>query len=282
MRMKVWLAIAAALVLLGGILFAGVMTRLDWDFTKLATVDYETNTYKISQGFDSILVDTDTADIEFVLSDDGQCKVVCHEEENAKHRVMVKDNTLTIAETDEEKRNHFIGFVGLTFETPKITVYLPKAEYDTLQVNGGTGRACVENISVGTMTISVSTGKVIVADVRCRGDITIGISTGDVRLTRVDCKNLTTIGDTGDLFLEGVIAQGKILLETDTGDVTLDGCDGGELSIETDTGDVTGSLLTEKIFVAETDTGRVDVPKTTTGGVCQVETDTGDIRLKIS
>ena len=51
--------------------------------------------------------------------------------------------------------------------------------------------------------------------------------------------------------------------------------------MKTDTGDVTGSLLSDKIFLAESDVGSVDVPKTTTGGVCEIRTDTGKIAITI-
>jgi len=63
--------------------------------------------------------------------------------------------------------------------------------------------------------------------------------------------------------------------------VEFTACDAGEIVIETDTGDVEGTLLSDKIFITETDTGRIDVPKTTTGGRCQITTDTGDIKIKI-
>ena len=58
-------------------------------------------------------------------------------------------------------------------------------------------------------------------------------------------------------------------------------CDAGELHVKTDTGDVTGSLLSDKIFFAESDVGSVDVPKTTTGGVCEIQTNTGNIAITI-
>jgi hypothetical protein len=44
---------------------------------------------------------------------------------------------------------------------------------------------------------------------------------------------------------------------------------------------VKGSLLTDKIFVTQSDTGKVDVPETVSGGKCKVTTDTGDIRIEI-
>ena len=57
--------------------------------------------------------------------------------------------------------------------------------------------------------------------------------------------------------------------------------DGGQILIKTDTGKVSGSLLSDKVFIIETDTGRKDYPKTTTGGKCEITTDTGDIIITI-
>ena len=74
----------------------------------------------------------------------------------------------------------------------------------------------------------------------------------------------------------------KFSVTRTTGYVKLDGCDASEIVIKTDTGDVTGTLLTEKVFIAHTDTGRVKVPNTTSGGRCEITTDTGNIKITIA
>ena len=299
MKTKVWLLIAASLVLIGSILFAGVMSTLGWDFTKLSTGKFETNTYEISQAFDAISMDTDTADIVFALSEDGICKVVCYEQENAKHSAAVENDTLTICVADERE---WYEHIGINFSTPKITVYLPKTEYTKLLIHGATsdveisndfmfksvdislstGDICIENVSAGALDLSVSTGKITVSHVTCDGDVKIDVSTGKTDMTDVRCKNLISSGDTGDISLKNVIATEKFSIERSTGDVKLEKSDAAEIYIETDTGDVTGTLLSEKVFIAQTDTGCVDVPKTATGGKCEIETDTGNIRISIS
>lgn len=58
-------------------------------------------------------------------------------------------------------------------------------------------------------------------------------------------------------------------------------CDAETICVNTDTGSVTGTLLTDKVFIIETDTGSVDVPKSITGGRCEITTDTGNIRITI-
>lgn len=317
---KVWLITAASLVLIGCILFAGVMSVLKWDFMKLSTVKYETNTYEISEAFDGISMNTDTADIIFAFSDDGKCKVVCHEEEKANHSVSVEDGTLTIELIDDRSVYDFIGYIGLNFGSPKIRVYLPKAEYtsflihedtgdveipedftfkdvdislstgdvdfgasasEMIKIKTSTGDICVENIFAGSLELSVSTGKVTALGVNCKGDVTVGVSTGKAYLTDIACKNLISSGSTGDISLDNVIAAEKFSIKRSTGDVSFDSSDAAEIFVATDTGDVTGTLLSEKSFFTQTDTGKIEVPKTFAGGKCEIKTDTGDIKLDI-
>lgn len=319
-RTKVWLIIAASLVLIGCILFAGVMTTLKWDFTALATVEYETNTYEISEAFDSISINTDTAEVVLAFSDDGKCRVVCHEEANAKHAVTVEDGTLTAKLVDERSVHDFLGHIGINAGFPRITVYLPRTDYLALVIHGSTcdveipraftfrdvdislstgsvdfsasasgmlriqtttGYIRTEYITAGALDLSVSTGKVTVSGVTCEGDVTVSVTTGKTVLTDLACKNLISGGDTGDISLQNVIAAETFSIVRSTGDVVFDGCDAAEIYVKTDTGDVSGSLLTDKVFLAQTDTGDVDVPNTATGGKCQIITDTGDIHIHI-
>lgn len=60
---KAWLIAAAALIVTGCALFAGVMTTIGWNFTKLSTVKYETNVHEVDRPFSAIAVTTDTADV---------------------------------------------------------------------------------------------------------------------------------------------------------------------------------------------------------------------------
>lgn len=314
---KMWLVAAASLVVVGLILFAAVMSEYQWDFVKLSTGKYETNTYEISEKFSSLSVNTDTADIIVVLSDDGKCKVECYEEEKSKHSVTVEDGTLVIKVIDNKS---WYDYIGINFGSPKITVYLPKAEYTALSITGSTGdvelpkdfklenvdislstgnvdcfasasgrikiktstgNICVENTSAGVLDLSVSTGGITVSNVICEGDTNIKASTGKTKLTDIECKNIISSGSTGDISLRNVIAAEKFFIKRSTGDVRFDGSDAAEIFVETDTGEVVGSLLTDKVFIANTATGSVDVPKTVTGGRCEISTSTGNIQITV-
>jgi len=312
---KIWLITAGALALFGGTAFLGLMSALKWDFKKLSTVKYETNTYEISEDISDISILTDTADIVFARSEDDKSRVISFEEETAKNSVTAENGKLII-KTENKKSG--LDYIGFYFEQPKITVYLPSTEYNSLRIKGSTGNVRISkdqafknvdiNLSTGnvdfrspvsesvkiktstgnigvnqasldTLELSTSTGTVTVSGVKCSGDIKIKASTDRASLTDITCKSFKSTGDTGDILLKNVIASEKLSIERSTGNVKFDGCDAAELDIETDTGDVTGNLLTEKVFITDTDTGEIDVPKSATGGKCEIETDTGNIKI---
>jgi len=297
-KTKLWLILAASLILMGCILFGGVMTMLKWDFTKLSTIKYETNRYEIPEEYENIQIVTKTADIVFLPSENDHTLVICREEKNVPHTVAVKDNTLVIEAVDERA---WYEYIGISFQSPQITVYLPQEQYDTLSVKSNTGNVeipgnftfdrinisvstgsiSIENISAEGLDLSVSTGRITVSNVNCVGDVSVRVSTGKASLTDIRCKNFSTRGSTGNISLTNTVAAETLSIKRTTGDVKLDGCDAAEIFIETDTGDVTGTLLSEKVFLVETDTGRIDVPKSVTGGKCEISTDTGDIRIRI-
>lgn len=313
----IWLIVAASLVLIGAIIFGGLILALNFDFSKLNTNKIETNTHTVNDLFDSIVIDTDTSDITFLPSEDGECRVVCSEQENLKHSVEVLDGALTIKCEDTRK---WYEHIGISFGGTRVTIYLSKAEYSSLSIDEETGNINIpsnfkfenininvstgdvicsastteklkiktstgdiklENLSAGSLDISVSTGRVVALSVECGGDINLKSSTGDTTLTNITCANLTSVASTGKLTMNSVIASGKFNIESDTGDVRFEKCDAAEITISTDTGDVKGTLLSDKIFMVDTDTGRKDIPETTTGGKCKITTDTGDIKVQI-
>ncbi len=316
-KLKIWLIAAASLIIVGVIIFAGVMTVFGWDFTELSTNKYVTNLHDINEDFSNISIKTKTADVLLLPSDDGVCRVGCYEDKNMKHSVMLKDGTLSVEVVDTRK---WYNHIGINFGTPKIMVYLPRSEYGSLSVKSdtgdveipqnftfdgidisvstgdvkclastagqtkiktNTGHIRVEDVSADALDLSVSTGSVTANAITCEGDVKVKVSTGDAKLTDVTCKTLVSSGSTGDISLKSVIAVEKFTVQRSTGDVKFDGCDAAELFVKTDTGDVEGTLLSDKVFIVQTDTGDINVPKTTTGGRCEITTDTGDIELTI-
>ncbi len=314
---KIWFIIAGCFIAVGLLVFVVAMAVIKFDFTKLSTERYQTNTYEASGNFDSIKINVDTTGIEFVPSENEQCKVVCLEKEREKHSVSVKNGTLEINTIDNREWYDFIGF---SFTSPKMTVYLPQNEYSSLTINThtgninisddfafesvkisgttanveckapvskamhidlSTGNIIVGDVALGEVELSVTTGKIKLHSVTCSDNIKLNVSTGKTELTGVTCKNLTSYGSTGNITLNNVIANGLISVERSTGDITFVDSDAKELNVNTSTGNVTGTLLSEKVFITETSTGRIDVPHSITGGKCQIKTSTGNIRISI-
>ena len=314
---KIWLIVAGSLFAAGALIFVTVMTAVGWDFSRLSTVKYETNEYGITEDYDDVAITTDTADIEFVLSADGKTEVVCYEAEKFKHSVSVKDGTLTV---EPEGVRGWGDHIGIDFNTPKITVYLPRAEYGSLTVKSDTGSVkmgnfftlksldvtcgtgdavcsvsvfdgakikcstgdiTLEGCSVGSLSLAVSTGSISVSGVSCAGDADVTVSTGRTKIEGLACKSFTSSGNTGDLSMKGVIASEAFDIKRTTGDVTFDGCDAADITVSTGTGDVMGTLCTSKVFTAKTGTGRVVLPDERTGGACRITTSTGNIIIVV-
>ncbi len=275
---KKWLIVAISLILVGCITFTFVMARLDWDFSKLGTSKYRTQTYDITETFSDISIENNTADILFVLANDGKCRVVCYDNEKIEYQTGVSNGKLNIKPIDNRK---WFEHIGINFESSRITIYLPEKELGNLFVKNSTGDIKLEKLSINSADLSVSTGKIFASDITCAGDFKTKVSTGEVFLLSTKCKNLISSGNTGDITLKNVIAQEEFSISRSTGDIEFEACDSNNIFIKTDTGDVEGSLLSSKVFIAKTDTGSIEVPKTTTGGKCEIITDTGDIEIDI-
>ena len=308
------LIVAGALVLFGAGLFAGAMTAGGWDFSILNTYEVVNNTYDVDEPFTNISIDTDTADIRFAKSSDGKCRVATQDTNNHIYSVGVRDDTLYI-------HMGFKGFFDFSIGGgASLTVYLPEDVYGTLTIKESTGdieipenfsfegmdieldtgdivsyadttETCriatttgdvkVQGASVGHLALRTTSGDITVSDVVCAGNFSANVRTGDTCLTNLTCTDLTSTGTTGELKLTNVIASGKLDITRDTGDVTFEGADAESIKVHTSTGDVTGTLLSDKIFRYKTSTGRVELPQTTTGGVCDITTDTGDIIINV-
>lgn len=311
--MKKKILITSVSLLIGGFLCAVVgLAIAGFDFTKLGN-PLETNTHTITEDFNNIAIDVDTANVRFAKSSDDSCTVVCAERVNAKHSVSVQDGTLRITVPEMK----WYGYIGLNSGKESVTLYLPQTTFnslvvetdtsdvdmptgflyqravvetdtgdirwkatvtDSLSLTVDTGDVEVKGAGITTLRVESDTGDVELAGLLCQ-NVFVETESGDVEVSSVQCANVSLKTDTGEVDCQGLIALAKISVETDTGDVELDGCDADSLKIITDTGDVRGRLLTDKHYIARSDTGDIQVPDTV-GGKCEIITDTGDIYFR--
>lgn len=316
-KTRFWLVTAVILIVIGVLVFITAIALNNWKFNNLFKNEYVTNTYDVEENFSKISIDVDTANINFFVSDDGKCKVICDETDKIKHTVNVENDTLSIKENDDRK---WYNFIKIFYDSPEVTLYLPKTEFDTLTIKNSTGNINVPNTlsfndislkaSTGnikcycsvsnTMKIDVSTGDILISDtsfinanlysstgdiklenINASGNVMINTSTGKVVLINLNCNNLETTVTSGNVLLTNVIINEQLYVYCNAGNVKLNGCDASSLKIKTSTGDVKGTLLSDKIFIVDSSTGDINVPKTTTGGICEITTSTGDITIQI-
>ncbi|MBQ3405025.1 MAG: DUF4097 family beta strand repeat protein [Oscillospiraceae bacterium] len=308
---------AGILVVLGAVFWAAALASSDFDIKNFGRAELEEHTYDVSGTFRSIRIDADTEVIGLMPSEDGHCRVVCLEEKDTGHEVAVESDVLTIRPVDNRK---WTGHFGILAGEPRVSLYLPEKAYAELVIKTDTGDidipadfsfesvsirgstadvSCLADVSgladiglntgdiklsglnAGEIKLSTTTGKIRAESVACRGDVALSVDTGGITLSDVSCKNLRSAGDTGDIELKNVLASGQFDIQTNTGDVRFEGSDATEIFVRTGTGEVSGTLLSDKVFIIDTDTGDVDVPRTVTGGRCEITTDTGDIEISV-
>lgn len=317
-KTKSWLIAAASLILIGCILFTVVMTVLKWDFGKLSTYEYETNTYEFYNDYDIVSINANVADIEFKVSENEDITtVVCYEQTKGNHKVEISEEKLIIGYENSKK---WYENIGIDFDTPKITLYIPQnkrcelvikgstgdikipndLKFQTIDIKSNTGKvenyASAQNVdiklstgnitikdaNIGSLNLHVTTGNITVSDIKETLHTSFKCSTGKTKAENITTKYFESKGSTGDLYMKNVIASEHIFIERSTGDVEFDSCDAKDIHVSTHTGDVTGSLRSPKVFTAKTDTGKVKVPNSTDGGKCELTTTTGDINISVN
>lgn len=275
---RFWLG-AAITLLIGGLgTIACALMISGFDLKKFSGDPYTTKNYEETGTFTRISIETSTADIELRRSEDGTCKAVCRENDEYTFEVEVNGNVLEIK--SHEKRKWFRFFM-LNFEEPKVTLYLPDAEYEKLAVRSSTGDIRIPaDVRFREVELIGSTGDFNGSLGNCES-VKIETSTGDINLTGTYARYVTVKTATGDVKLDSVIADETISITTSTGDVKLDGIDGPAIKIKTATGDVNGTVLSPKAFQTKTSTGSVVVPSDSASQTCEITTSTGDINMSV-
>lgn len=308
--------IAVILIAVGVVIFVCAMSSSDWKISSLNNAAIVVCSFEVSDKFDNISIDTDIDDIEFVKGD--ACRVECTEYENYTHTVKVENNTLVIKPKDSKK---WYDYIGVSFGNTSMTVYLPRDKYESLDIKSNTGDICIPNtfsfgnvsidgdtckvdcsssvsntldIKVDTGDIRVSscvsgelklltkTGKISLTSSQIMNGADVEAKTGGIDIDGVTCKSLNVCNDTGLIALSNTTANGVLEVKNGTGSIRFEKCDGGEIYAKTSTGSITGSFLSEKIIFASSSTGKVDVPKSTSGGKCELTTSTGSIKIEMA
>lgn len=317
-RTLIALIVAAALIVTGGMILVLGLSFAGGGPQKSELIRQEIT---LQESFENIAIDTEDCNVKFAMfSGRDDCMVEVYSYENVKHTAVVENGTLKIKMIDKRNWTDYIGIFQLfgSTETMEMTVYLPAAEYNSLQVRTetgditvsaepafvettlrsdtgdiscvgvmadaldcltSTGDICVQNSAPNLVKLQSNTGDLTVLTVAAE-EIHVTTNTGDVDAQNATAPFFTCSTDTGEVELEKVTAEDYLQVFTTTGDAELDGCDAGKVNIKTETGDVSGRFLTAKQYSAVSGTGNVTVPNTREGGECLIQSETGDIHFE--
>ena len=269
------------MIVLGIALIVGILAATGFDFKELGNAKPVTREHKITDKFNKISIETDTADVVFVKSGGSEARIVCEEDERVEHTVLVEDGTLKITAHSERS---WLDWIGFGMEDMKVTLYLPVVQYGSVTVKTSTGDVKIpKDLSAGRIQIRTNTG-----DVDCQASavrslaeemdlIRIETDTGDIRINDVSASQLYLKTDTGLTQAEKADIEGYVEITTDTGRIELTDLNGGEMEMKSDT----GKVALQNVIM----TGHMGI-KTSTGDVkfegCDaseivVQTSTGDV-----
>ena len=280
MKKSVWISmiVAAACIVAGLVCIAVGHTlgghKLMWND------DYVSSDFNVTEEFQNIRVNTISADVTFVPSEDGACRVVTKDDGRMNYTVEVVDSTLTVSAERKSPwyKKPFSLFGGA--EDARVTIYLPATEYQSLTVKTTTGGIEVNgrlnilgNVSLtattgdiewqgsaGSLFAKATTGEISLENVTVAETITVETTTGDINLTRVTGSSLDAHAGTGDVELVDSSITGQITAEVTTGEMTLTRitCDGLD---------------------TQTTSGRIELTDTVVTGHIRAKTNSGAIRL---
>ncbi len=263
--LKILIGIAVALILAGAVLALVTLASVGFDTGKLGAGKFETKTYTPEGDLSSLEISLRISDVTVQVTTDGVLRVECYETEKQPHTVTLADGKLTVTATDQRK---WYEKITIFSKSPKVTVYVPAGEYESLTLETDTGdvRFLGEleeppiRLLFGKFDIKTDTGDVEMIAGTYRASVKIKTGTGDVSASAFN-------------------AAGDVGIRTNTGKVILTDATCGDLSVETDTGKVKMRDVNCAALTVETDTGSVTLTNVVGTGDAKIETDTGDVRF---
>ena len=216
-----WIIAAIVLIVVGSTMCIVSFGSTGFDVNKMSGDSPSTKEYEITDVFEDIYIEGDVDHIEFVLSEDEKCSVVCTEDENRPHNVRVENNTLTI-DTEKDRK----WSLSLFSEKREITVCLPDKIYGEIFVENDTGNIDLHDVISGNLSITTEMG--------------------NVSFDGCDAETINVESETGHVkgFL---LSDKKFQVQSETGSIDVPkGKEGGLCSISTETGDVKIEIITDQ------------------------------------
>lgn len=244
---KIWLfsgcAMAIGLILATAGFFSGA--KLDASFGMNGAQISNSTPHTINQeklnAFDSIQLNVDQGDVEFVSSDHYGA-VISYFGKEDKYRCDEKDGTLVITDQSENAGSNWLNFnfmLGTSRNTVKI--YLPQgAKLKNLTVKIGNGNFTAGNFTSGSTDIRLPFGKLNLSDADC-GDASITLQDGKSSLQRIQAASLIFKNDFGNSSFEDITVSpdAKVKIDLQNGSASVKNFTAGFLELNNSFGNNT-------------------------------------------
>lgn len=301
-RMANWIH-AGLICLLAGLALCLTVAGLNgFDWAGLGTVyHYRSREYTIEEPFDTLRLDT-AEDLRLLPAEDGLCRVVVPEAEDAGIRAAVKveDGVLVIAREDRRPWYRHVG-VFLSEGESWVTVYLPEGQH-ALTVQGGSGNVTAEpGVGLDTLRVTVTSGEVEIKaavdkelqvhtssggvklwGLRCEGAITLHSTSGDLWGLDLACGTFTAESTSGEQRYDTLRAE-QLSLSSTSGDLRFERLTPGEAEIRTTSGEVRGTVTEPMDFRGSSNSGSLRLPEAARGGgEFRVSTTSGDVHISLT
>ncbi len=237
-RTVIALIVAVALILAGAVMLALNASLAEKDGWMEPLTQRQIS---VTEDFDAVVMETGDCHVN-VVSFEGAAEpyAVLLEKEKISHSVQVQDGVLKIEMEDNRK---WTDYIGISWKSMEMTVYLPEKQYESLKIT---------------------------------------VTTGDIKISEVlSAKEMILRADTGAIYCDGTV-DALLNCETDTGDIQLKNIGATEIYLKTDTGEVEGQNINCGLLVCETDTGDAVFEKLTAAEYLQVFTNTGNVKIQDS
>lgn len=274
---KIAFAVALTCIALGVVISACTLAIIGFDYSRLSTVQFESNTYEVKESFSNIAIEGAECDVRFVLAQNDTCKVVCSEGDKISHTVTVENDTLKITRTDERE---WYEQIGIYWGEMSVTVYLPAREYADLFIESLSGDISVPgDFTFSQAEIYNTSGEIDYSAVTGHG-LTVQTNSGDVSIRNLTAGEIKAQSTSGTIEISNVNASSIQAVST-SGDVAVQSAETKYgILIETVSGEIELEHLNTLFVTAYSSSGDVDLSNVLAVNEMEIETVSGEIELE--
>lgn len=205
------------------------------------------HTYDITEPFTALDVQTGSSDVRVLRSGDGKTRVETERWGAVRETVEVRNGVLTVVHSFDagEQRRKKGSLFGLKFlftagGSGSVTVYLADEMWESISVKTLSGNVEAEDLRARAALLSTKSGDVNARHLTVEGKLALESMSGDV-----DMDDLTA---------------GELFARTMSGDVDADGVNVGAIELSSKSGDVDlESVLAQGTLCAESTSGDVSL-----------------------